>query len=72
MVHFEHLLGQRTVGTNIGRCSHDYGEIEELAKRGVGHDVLLVETGVPVTSHLEETGLQVEDKEQLHECQPRN
>jgi len=71
-VHLEHLLGQRTVGTNIGRCSHDYREIKDLAERGVGHDVLLVETGVPVTSRLEETDLQVEDKEQLHERQPRN
>lgn len=71
-VHLEHLLGQRTVGTDIGRCSHDDGEVEDLAQRSVGHDVLLVETGVPVTSRLEETDLQVEDEEQLHECQLKN
>lgn len=68
-IHFEHLLGQRTVRAGVCGCSHDDGEIKDLAERGVGHDVLLVESRVPVTSRLEETDLQVEDEEQLHKHQ---
>lgn len=64
-VHLEHLLGERAVWTGIGGSAHDDGQVEELANLGVGHDVLPVESGVPVTSHTVETDLQVKNEEKL-------
>jgi hypothetical protein len=64
-IHFEHLLGQRTVGALIGRSGHDHRQVEELTQLGMSHDVLLIQGGVPVAGNLKETDLQVEDQEKL-------
>ena len=64
-VHLEHLLREGTVGTGVGGGAHDDGQVEELAYLSVGHDVLSVQSGVPVPSYAIEADLQVEDEEEL-------
>jgi hypothetical protein len=64
-VHLDHLLGQGTVGTSIGGSGHDDGKVEQLAKLSVGHHVVAIQGGVPVTSKLVEASLKVEDQEKL-------
>ena len=66
-IHLEHLLGKGTVGTGIRGSAHDDGQVEELADLGVGEDVLLVQSGVPVTGDAVQTDLQVENEEELPE-----
>lgn len=62
-VHLQHFLGQRTVGTLVGGRAQDDWDVEDLANLRVGHDVLLVEGWVPVSSELEKADLQVENQE---------
>lgn len=71
-IHLEHLLGKRTVGTGVRRCAHDDGQVEELADLGVGEDVLLVQSSVPVAGDAVQTDLQVENEEQLQASQLKN
>lgn len=64
-VHIEHLLRERAIGSGISRRGHDDRQAEQLAKLGVGHHILLVESGIPVSSKLVETDLEVEDEQEL-------
>lgn len=66
-MHLKHLLGQGTVGTSIRGRAHDDGQVEELADLGVGEDVLLVQSGIPVAGDAVQTDLQVENEEELQE-----
>jgi len=65
-VHFEHLLGQRTIGTLLGRSGHDNREIEDLAELGMSHHVVAIEGWVPVASNLVQANLQIKDEKHLH------
>lgn len=64
-IHLQHLLGQRPIGTLVCRRTQDDRNVKDFPEFGVGHDVLLVECRVPVSSKLEKTDLQVENEEQL-------
>jgi hypothetical protein len=64
-IHLQDLLGQRTIGPLLGRRGHDDGEVEELAERGVRHEVVAVERRVPVAGDLVKADLQVKDEENL-------
>jgi hypothetical protein len=64
-VHLNHLLRQRTVGTGIGRGGHDDRQIEQLAKLSMSHDILFVESSIPVASKLVKSDLEVEDEKEL-------
>ena len=50
----------------LGGGGHDDGEIEQFSNGGVRHYVLAVESGVPITGHLVQANLQVEDEEKLY------
>ena len=61
----EHLFGERTVGTLLSRGGHDNGKVEDLSDLGMSHHVVAVESGIPVTSKLVETNLEIEDEQHL-------
>jgi hypothetical protein len=61
----EHFLGERTVGALLSRGGHDDGKVEEFSNLGVGHDVVAVESGVPVTSKLIKANLEIKDEQHL-------
>ena len=63
-VHLEHLLGERAVGTSLGRGGENGRKVEELAESGMGHDVLTVESWVPVAGGGVEADLKVENQEE--------
>lgn len=67
-VHLDHLLRQGTIGASVGGSGHDDGKVEQLAKLSMGHHVVAVQGGVPVTSKLVEANLKVEDQEKLQIC----
>lgn len=64
-IHLDHLLGERAVGSGVGRRGEYDGQVEDFTQLSVRHDVLLVEGWVPVTGKLEEADLEIEDKKKL-------
>jgi hypothetical protein len=61
----EHLFGEGAVGALLSRGGHDDGKVEDLSDLGVSHHVVAVESGVPVTSKLVETNLEIENEQHL-------
>jgi hypothetical protein len=60
-----HLNGTYSVGTGISRCGQNHRKVKDLSNCSMRHDVVLVQTGVPVPCDMVEADLDVEDEKNL-------
>jgi hypothetical protein len=62
-----HLWSQVTysVGTSIGRCGQDHGNVKDLTKCCMCHNIVLVQARIPIPGDMVKADLDIENEEQL-------